>query len=228
MSVDFLTVKSVVLEMLNAAESIYGTIDGTWTRISEDGINDVILNKDLRAPKAICETIGHPRRPDFMTEATISSGDTLPSSIGPVGPVFITSTELGEVTGTPAPADKIRRWQDDADNNAGAVYGGAEVIDGYYDTLGNNTLVFTGVTARVKYADFERKELDGSPPNVVLNTPEECIDMLASDILGFLYNKESDQAAAANDMSNYATLCEQIIRTGKMDFPQFQISQMQR
>lgn len=228
MSVDFLTVKSVVLEMLNAAEDTYGVIDPTWTHIKDEAIDGVILNKDLRAPKAICETVGHPRQPDYQLEATLSSGDPLPSSIGPVGPVFITSTELGEVAGTPAPADKIRRWQDDADNNAGAVYGGPEIIDGYFDTLGNNTLVFTGATARVKYTDFQRAELSGSPPNAVLNSPEDCIDMLANDVLGFLYNKESNQAQAANDMSNYAMMCEQIIRTGKMDFPMSQLNQMRR
>lgn len=177
----FSMLKDEVRDLLNVSTETYGTHDGS-KRYPEELIEDALMRADEKVVGWFLAQPNHPRRADFMTEASVGHAARIPAHIGPIGAVTI-NTKAAEVW----PASEIEMLRT---NRLGLVgVGRRYAVEGeklfFVDEDGAST-------AQVDLADYNA--ITG-----VIQSPPEYLNAVIACALSMIFGKDaaSSQLPAA-------------------------------
>lgn len=212
-------VRSQVYEAINSSKGVaYGTYDSN-PNYKTGSIDDAIIDADYRVSSIICNTVGHPHRPLFVnTSSSLTTPGEWTSLVecdSAIEGVMIVVASVAK-TGQAAPANKIQQWISNA-----AAHGGAAVIGGYYDVVGNQ-IFFSGTSLTYKYYKV--------PAFVAtnLNSPVVYRPTVVRLALSFILAKDEAMMAAAQLYGQQAVMDLAAIGSGKIVVPEFEQAQQER
>lgn len=227
---DYSTIAKQVLSLLNAqaVTSAYPTsvTDIGTTKRNSGELKEAIVESDLEARWAICETPGNGFRNSFITVSaalTPLSGNTqtakLPERIGPVSRVEIkiASADTLWVAGEQCPLSEVQEmitnpdsvFQNTAHNVANSGIGGFYFIDEMADLI-----TWTGDSVRVYAASIGT--VDRSTPTLL--TPDAYSSFLVARSIARLF-KHGDVMEFAEWYSRQADQLMMLIRQGVKVLP---------
>jgi hypothetical protein len=195
----------LIYEMLNSSKSAYGTFDGN-PNYKTLGIRRIILDKDMTLATLIAANPGQPERTLYKTVTTLSPQGVwldIPSAQSEATSIEIVTMNRGTVTGIRAPAAKIVNWIKHP-----AVFGGLDIIEGYYD-IQQNQILFSGQSVNVvNYVVTPHTNNPSditTPDTYTLRAPDNFRDVLAAMVMAEILSKpggHNELAAAYHQKAN--------------------------
>jgi hypothetical protein len=123
-------------------------------RFIQEEIIRAAVETEAEIVRALCEGNQPARIPFMAWSASLNNGDNLPVHIGEVEAVEIT-TGSGTVIGEATTRDNIKAWRLNHNSRYGSLaHTAAGAITAGYFNITNQTIVFTGVSAKVKICTF--------------------------------------------------------------------------
>lgn len=157
-----------------AGVPVYSAAVGDKAR-AEDEIAETCLQAAMKTAQAICESDSHPFRVDFLDDIALMHGDPVPFHYGDTSVPIITPFSGAAFTlkGVRKAYDRIESYRlnrnkvySPTDHNAAGTGNTASPLAGFYDIV-NGIFYFTGYSATMKLADFDRDDVIEKLPDAV-------------------------------------------------------------
>ena len=152
---------SDISNIRNRVLYILGAHNNAWPatlsddRLQTAEINRAIVETEAEIVQALCSSY-HPMRTSFLTWSAVVNGAEVPEHIGQIESVEITPYSGGTVVlGEATSRSNIQRWRENHNNIFDTIAHSTtgSNLAGYYN-LTNNTLTFTGLSARVRICSY--------------------------------------------------------------------------
>jgi hypothetical protein len=224
-------VKQIIsLRNLQAVTSAYPTsvTDIGDSRFNADELKEAIVEADLEARQAICETPGNGFRAGFIAPVTLApiaenpQSAKLPERIGPISlvEVKLNSGTSGWVPAEQAPLNEIREMIVNPDNVFGVAHDAAGSATGGYFFIDENsdTIHWTGGTSTARVWIATIGVIDRATPTLL--TPDTYSPFLVAR--GLAIWKSGDTPDYVAHYSAQAERMMSYIRQGRGVLPQVQ------
>ncbi len=215
---DITSITSRVIFLLGAQDSL-GSFDGTTDddRFDEEEIERAVIETESELMRDLAETY-HPFRSNFLEwSGDLAHGDTLPAHLGQVEAVQIKpySSASDYISAQSESREMIRLFRQNYNNRFDSYDHDEEnsQLAGYF-CLTNNTLEFTGASARVKTFSYTP---DYDEPSLQIDAVFD--GALVAGAIGKLHKIGVPDDVTMHYSQQYSQM-RQLIRTGVLTMPE--------